>query len=116
MNELTRLKVANDVIATIGRSRCKYGTKPPHPPETWKWGFEGVDRIKRTRKDSDGNIISETWGKYRARIRFCDAASGKDDRKTIGYYKKAEDAGRAYREAHLLYWGALSHFIKEVTL
>jgi hypothetical protein len=31
-------------------------------------------------------------------------------------YDNAEDAGAAYREAHLLYWGALSHFVGEIVV
>ena len=116
MTELVRLKIANDVIATIGTSRCRYGSKAPHPPEVAKWGFDGVDRKKTVRKDSDGNVISTRWGRYRARIRFCDSADGVDSRRTIGWYGSAEAAGAAYREAHILYWGALSYLIGEVTV
>jgi len=108
---LRRLQIANDVIAKIGTSRAKYGTTPPHPPEEPKWGFDGVDRMKRKRRNG-----STTWGKFRARIRFCESAEGKDCRVTLGMYDNAEEAGFAYREAHIAVWGSLSYFVQEVTL
>lgn len=99
----TRMAIARDVLAKLGTRRAAQGLQPSHPPESPKWGFEGVDRPHKGRP------------KYRARIRFCDAAAGKDVRISSTGYDDPADAGYWYMCAHIRAWGALSHFAAEVT-
>ncbi len=94
-------RVAQNVIARLGIRRAKDGNRPTKPPIPNKTGFDGVDF---------------SGGKYRARIRFCDALSGKDTRITLGRFSNPETAGYAYRVAHIHLWGSLSYFLGEVVL
>ena len=100
MIRIQREQVARKAIEKLGTRRVKDGTHPTKPPEPNKVGFEGVDVLPS--------------GNYRARIRFCDALSGRDTRVTLGTYKDAEQAGLAYRTAHISLWGSLSYFVGEL--
>jgi len=97
----TLTNIAVDVVKRMGAARAKDGTHPVVPPNPNTTGFEGVDRPGR---------------KYRARIAYCDALSGGFVRVTLGSFETAEDAGYAYKVAHVALWGALSYFVGAVTV
>lgn len=101
MTNLTTIAV--EVVKRLGTARAKDGTHPTVPPIPNKTGFEGVDLPAGSRK-------------YRARIRFCDSLSGNDCRVTLGRFDCAEDAGHAYKMAHIMLWGELSYFVGTVTV
>ena len=98
-----KMTVAIDVIRRLGAARAVDGTHPTVPPIPNKTGYEGVDLPAGSRK-------------YRARSRFCDALSGNDCRILLGRFEDAEDAGYAYKCAHVALWGSLSYFVGEVTV
>jgi hypothetical protein len=99
----TLTNVAIDVVKRVGAARAKDGTHPTMPPIPNKTGYEGVDLPAGSRK-------------YRARIRFNDSLSGRAVLINLGRYDNAEDAGYAYKTAHVAVWGALSYFVGEVTV
>lgn len=103
MTALDRATIAREVIAKLGTRRALDGTRPVPTPTENPTGFEGVDAIGKR-------------GKYRARIRYCDALTGGDVRVTLGCsFRSAEEAGFAYATAHIQLWGALSYFVGELT-
>jgi len=97
------MAVAIDVITRLGASRAKDGTHIHCGGHENKTGYAGVDLPAGSRK-------------YRARIRFMDSLSGQDVRITLGRFDYAEDAGYAYKVAHVALWGSLSVFVGEVTV
>ena len=98
----TRLRIAQQVIAKFGTRRAAQGLQPPHPPENPKHGWDGVD-------------IADKGGRtYRARIRFCEALTGKDARINQRGFADAADAGYWYMCAHIQAWGALSRYAEEI--
>ncbi len=100
-NRLDREKIAGEAIARLGVQRAKDGTHKTEPPTPSPTGFEGVDLLPS--------------GKYRARISFSSALDGKFSRVTLGLHTSAEEAGLAYRAAHIHLWGALSYFVGELS-
>lgn len=91
--KLDRAIILNEVIAKIGLRRALEAAEPNVTPEPNKWGVVGVDY---------------TGGKFRARIRFCDASTGQDVRITLMRTDSLEDADYAYRAAHVALWGSAS--------
>ena len=97
-----RLAIARDAITKLGVRAALLGTRPNTPPESPKWGYEGVDRPHKE------------VAKYRARIRFCDASTGSDVRISSTGYDDPSDAGYWYMCAHIKAWGTLSYFVNEI--
>ena len=100
IDKIRRQQIAREVISKLGCQRAKDGTHPTVPPIANKVGFAGVDY---------------TNGSFRARIRFCNALSGKDTRITLGRFDTPAEAGFAYAAAHVVLWGSLSYFVREIT-
>jgi hypothetical protein len=100
ISPILRQRIALNVIKHVGLRRAKDGTHPVIPPNPNTTGFEGV---------------YWTQGRFRARISYSDALSGQFTRLHLGYYENAEEAGFAYRVAHVRLWGALSYFVGEIT-
>ncbi len=92
-NVLDRAIILNEVIAKLGTRRAMEAAETHVTPEPNKWGCVGVDF---------------TGGKFRARIRFCDALTGQDVRVTLTRTDNVADADYAYRAAHTLLWGSAS--------
>jgi len=90
---LDRAKILNEVIAKLGSARAIEASETHETPEPNKWGCVGVDF---------------TGGKYRARIRFCNALTGQDTRVTLLRSDSLTEADYAYRAAHVLLWGSAS--------
>jgi len=93
LDALDRAKVLNEVIARLGHARAAEASETHVTPEPNKWGCVGVDY---------------TGGKYRARIRYCDALNGQDVRVTLIRTNDLAEADYAYRAAHVLLWGSAS--------
>jgi hypothetical protein len=91
--KLERAVILNEVIARLGTRRAMEAAEPNVTPVPNRWGCVGVDF---------------TGGKFRARIRFCDALTGQDTRITLIRSDNVADADFAYRAAHVLLWGAAS--------
>ncbi len=100
-SRLDREKIARKAIAKLGVWRAKDGTHKVVPPTPNPTGFEGVDILPS--------------GRFRARICFSSALDGQFCRITLGTYTDAEEAGLAYRAAHIHLWGSLSYFVGELT-
>lgn len=98
-----RWSIGVGAIKRLGALRAVEATKPPHPPEAPKWGFDGVD------------IPRKGGSKFRARIRFSENLSGKDCRITLGSFDSAEAAGYAYAVAHVKLWGSFSRYVSDVS-
>ena len=97
-----RLQIAQSVITKFGTRRAAQGLQPAHPPEAPKHGWDGVD-------------IADKGGRtYRARIRFCEASTGKDVRINQRGFADAADAGYWHMCAHIRAWGALSRYAEEI--
>ena len=103
MTATDRLAVAIAVVEKLGAARAKDGAHIHSGGHDNKVGYAGVDFPAGGRK-------------FRARIRFMDSLSGNDTRVTLGRFDNAEDAGYAYKVAHVALWGALSCFVSEVTV
>jgi hypothetical protein len=99
-NVLDRAVLLNDVIARLGTARAIEAGVPNVTPEPGKMG----------RNDNGDPIVGVdfTGGKFRARIRVCDALSGDDVRITLYRGDSADDADYAYRTAHVALWGSAS--------
>lgn len=97
-----RIEIARDMLVKLGTRAAALGLHPSSPPESPKWGYEGVDKPNKK------------VAKYRARIRFCDASTGKDIRISSTGYDDPADAGYWYMCAHIRAWGALSYYAKEI--
>jgi hypothetical protein len=93
--EYTPAKLAALLIAKLGNDRAaEYGSEPTAPYVS-ELGLErGVDKPGR---------------KYRARISYSSALSGKFTRLTLGSFDYADDAAEAYRMAHAFLYGKLSY-------
>jgi len=102
MTRLDREKIAGDIVRKVGARRANEGGVAPKPPNPKPLGVEGVDATKN--------------GKFRSRISFSDALSGKFTRLTLGTFGDLEEAYYAYQVAHISIWGALSYFKKELIL
>ena len=88
-----RAIIANEAIRRLGYARALEAGNPQETPEPNKFGVVGVDL---------------TGGKYRARIRVCNALSGQDTRVTLGRFDSIAKAAWAYKAAHIALWGAMS--------
>ena len=100
LTALNRAKVLNDVLEQLGRNRALEAGSPNVTPEPTKMGV-----------DCEGRPIvgvDFTEGKYRARIRVCDALSGADKRITLIRTDCVDEAAYAYRVAHIALWGSAS--------
>jgi hypothetical protein len=99
-NDLHRAVVLNDVLNRLGATRAVEASETHETPEPSKMGYA-----------ADGKPIVGVdlhHGKYRARIRYCDALSGRDVRVTLIRTECLEDAAWAYRYAHVALWGSAS--------
>lgn len=92
-NALDRAKILNEVLGKLGTVRALEAAETHVTPEPNKYGVVGVDF---------------TGGKFRARIRFCDALTGQDTRFTLLRTDSLEEADYAYRAAHVALWGSAS--------
>jgi len=99
-NELDRAVTLNKVLAKLGTARAIEASEQYATPEPSKMGYaeDGVPIVG----------VDFTGGKYRARIRACDALSGADVRITLIRTDCLEEAVWAYRYAHVALWGAAS--------
>jgi hypothetical protein len=93
LNETIRAKVLNEVLRKLGTARALEAAETHETPVPNRYGCVGVDF---------------TGGKYRARIRYCDALSGQDVRVTLIRTDCLEEAAWAYRYAHVALWGSAS--------
>lgn len=93
MNTLTRAVILNEVLERLGSARALEAAETHETPEPNKYGCVGVDF---------------TGGKYRARIRFCNALTGQDIRITLLRSESLTEADYAYRAAHVALWGSAS--------
>lgn len=99
-NELDQAVVLNKVLVKLGTARAIEASEPHVTPEPSKMGYA-----------DDGKPIvgvDFTGGKYRARIRVCDALSGADVRITLIRTDCLSEAVWAYRYAHVALWGSAS--------
>jgi hypothetical protein len=90
---LEQAKILNAVLERLGTARAIEASETHITPEPNKFGVVGVDF---------------TGGKYRARIRFCNALSGQDTRLTLIRTDSLDEAEYAYRAAHVALWGSAS--------
>jgi len=93
MTNLQQVTILNDVLARLGYARACEASTPHVGPIESPFGVVGVDF---------------TNGKYRARIRVCDALTGADTRITLCRSHNLEDCDYAYRAAHVALWGSAS--------
>jgi hypothetical protein len=101
LTKTERLSIANSAIRKLGARRAREATRPIYPVFPNPTGFDGVDELPN--------------GKYRARIRFCDALSGSDVRITLtSKAGTAEEAGYAYCMAHIHLWGGVSRYNQDI--
>jgi hypothetical protein len=99
-DELTRAIVLNKVLKRLGTARALEAAETHMTPEPSQFGFA-----------DDGKPVvgvDFTDGKYRARIRYCDALSGSDVRVTLIRTNYLDEAIWAYRYAHVALWGSAS--------
>lgn len=99
-NETMRAKVLNEVLGRLGTARALEASETHVTPEPNKFGYA-----------DDGKPVvgvDFTGGKYRARIRYCDALSGQDVRVTLIRTDCLDEAVWAYRYAHVALWGSAS--------
>jgi len=99
-NETLRAKVLNEVLGRLGPTRALEANDThitPAPSQLGVW-------------DDDYPVVGVDihHGKYRARIRYCDALSGQDVRITLIRSEELEDAVWAYRYGHVALWGSAS--------
>jgi hypothetical protein len=93
ISKLRRAELLNTVLAKLGARRALEASETHATPIPNPHGLVGVDF---------------THGKYRARIRFCDALSGEDVRITLVRTDCPDEAQYAYRAAHVALWGSAS--------
>lgn len=93
MTELKRAEILNVVLARLNGRRAVEASTTHNTPIPNKFGLVGVDH---------------TNGKFRARIRFCDALSGADVRITLIRTDDPDEAQYAYCAAHVALWGSAS--------
>ena len=99
-NEMDQAVVLNKVLERLGMARAIEASEPHLTPEPSKMGYA-----------DDGKPIvgvDFTGGKFRARIRVCDALSGADVRITLIRTDSLDEAVWAYRYAHVALWGNAS--------
>jgi len=97
---LARAKVLNEVLKRLGSARAREAGNTHNTPEPNSFGLapDGLPIVG----------VDFTGGKYRARIRFCEALSGQDTRLTLLRTDSLAEATLAYRLAHVALWGAAS--------
>ncbi len=100
LTTLDRAKVLNYAIAALGTARALEAGTPNVTPEPSKMGCDDCGRPIVG--------VDHTGGKYRARIRVCDALTGADMRITLYRGDCIEEASYAYRAAHVALWGSAS--------
>jgi hypothetical protein len=99
-NAMKRAVVLNKVLAKLGTARAVEASETHVTPEPNKMGYA-----------DDGKPVvgvDFTGGKYRARIRYCDALNGQDVRVTLIRTDSLDEAIWAYRYAHVALWGNAS--------
>jgi len=99
-DETIRAKILNEVLGWLGPARAieandTHDTPVPSQLGVWDDGYPVVG-------------VDIHHGKYRARIRYCDALSGRDMRVTLIRTEKLEEAVWAYRYGHVALWGSAS--------
>lgn len=99
-SQLDRATVLNRVLDKLGALRALEANDTHDTPEPSRFGLwdDGLPVVG----------VDETGGKYRARIRFCDALSGQDTRITLIRTDSLDEAVMAYRYAHVALWGSAS--------
>ena len=100
ISEWKRARVLNSVLEKLGAARALEAADTHNTPEPSKMGLA-----------PDGKPIvgvDYTGGKYRARIRYCDALNGEDTRITLIRTDSLDEADYAYRAAHVALWGSAS--------
>jgi hypothetical protein len=99
-NSLDRAATLNTVLAKLGTARALEAAITHTTPEPNKMGLapDGLPIVG----------VDATGGKYRARIRYCDALSGQDVRVTLIRTDSLNEAIWAYRCAHVALWGNAS--------
>jgi hypothetical protein len=100
LSKTERAIIANRALVKLGARRATEAKRPATQGQVYPnpTGFDGVDPIGR---------------KYRARICFADALTGKFCRITLGTFDSAESAGYAYCVAHIRAWGSASRYTLE---
>lgn len=93
ISKLRRAEILNSVLGKLGARRALEASETHNTPEPNPLGLVGVDF---------------TNGKFRARIRFCDALDGSDIRLTLLRSDNPEECDYAYRAAHVALWGSAS--------
>lgn len=99
-DELVRAGLLNIVLDKLGLARAMEANDTHETPEPSQFGLWD-DGLPVVGVDFDG-------GRYRARIRFCDALSGQDTRITLIRTDSLGEAVWAYRYAHVALWGSAS--------
>jgi hypothetical protein len=97
---LKNATVLNKVLERLGTARALEAAETHMTPESSKMGVW-----------DDGHPVvgvDFTGGKFRARIRFCDALTGLDVRVTLIRTDFLDEAVWAYRYAHIVLWGSAS--------
>lgn len=97
---LKNATVLNKVLERLGTARALEASETHVTPEPTKMGVcdDGYPVVG----------VDFTGGKFRARIRFCDALSGADVRLTLIRTDSLDEAVWAYRYAHIALWGSAS--------
>lgn len=97
---LDRAATLNTILAKLGTARALEAADIHETPLPSQFGYA-----------PDGKPVvgvDFTGGKYRARIRYCDALSGDDVRITLIRTDSLDEAIWAYRYAHVALWGNAS--------
>jgi hypothetical protein len=99
---VTRLDIACNVLARLGKYRAIEAGKQQSPPieNPLGEGYIGVDQVGK---------------KYRARIGVCTALEGDNRRISLGRYDDADSAAFAYRIAHVALYGSYSWVCDSLT-
>lgn len=99
-NSLDRAATLNAVLDKLGTARALEAATTHNTPEPSQFCAtdDGLPVVG----------VDFTGGKYRARIRYCDALSGEDVRVTLIRTDSLDEAVWAYRYAHVILWGNAS--------
>jgi len=107
-----RKQIMRNALAKLNKRAASGAIRESHPPTPPKWGFEGVD--KPTRRRRDGTVCEGRT--FRARISLWDCANGEWIRLSRRGFASAEEAGYWYACTHVAFWGRLSRYAGEMTV